>query len=317
MPGRNSYRVAYRHEGKLYRLTRIVYGTDGSYYVTAPAHPEEKAQFVMMTVNYAKQHMEVPLEEAVDLAGAEGEDKELKLSHHPDGFMQFSGAGLVSGREADGTIRGMGVMTWPLWDPIRGPAFGLALTRPEDFVPETTESADTVVFDDADVSRLDDADVVSLEAYYFPPLWRRFIRPDAKGRPVIRVFHPAKAVLELRVLLPHAKCELPGFLGIEIYTQYSIPLLGDAGEPEDAEHVHEPEPGFIFSGSTGNLRRNEDGELLGDGIYCVYPVQQIAGKRNLDFVPDYLMKEVDPRRQDGPLADKPAGPIDPTGPGTI
>lgn len=35
MPGRNSYRVAYRHEGKLYRLTRIVYGTDGSYYVTA------------------------------------------------------------------------------------------------------------------------------------------------------------------------------------------------------------------------------------------------------------------------------------------
>lgn len=100
MPGRNSYRVAYRHEGKLYRLTRIVYGTDGSYYVTAPAHAEQKAQFVMMTVNYAKQHMEVPLEEAVDLAGAEGEDKEIKLSHHPDGFMQFSGAGLVSGREA-------------------------------------------------------------------------------------------------------------------------------------------------------------------------------------------------------------------------
>lgn len=47
----------------------------------------------MMTVNYAKQHMEAPLEEAVDLAAAEGQDKEIKLSHHPDGFMQFSGAG--------------------------------------------------------------------------------------------------------------------------------------------------------------------------------------------------------------------------------
>lgn len=208
-------------------------------------------------------------------------------------------------------------MTWPLWEPIRGPAFGLALTRLDEFVPETTENAATVVFEDTDVSRLDDADVVSLEAHYFPPLWRRFIRPDPKGRPVIRVFHPAKAVLELRVLLPHAKCELPGFLGIEIYTQYSISLLADAGEPEDAEHVHESEPGFIFSGSTGNLRRNEDGELLGDGIYCMYPVHQIAGARNLDFVPDYTMKEVDLRRQGGPIADKPAGPIDPTGSGTI
>ncbi|HVE45802.1 MAG TPA: hypothetical protein VNA57_03510 [Acidimicrobiales bacterium] len=317
MPGRSSYRVAYRHEGKLYRLTRIVYGADGSYYVTAPIHPEEKAQFVKMTVNYAKQQMEVPLEEAVDLAGAAAEDKEIKLSHHPDGFMQFSGAGLVSGREADGTIRGMGVMTWPFWDPIRGPAFGLALTRFEDFVPETTESADTVVFDDADVTRLDDADVLSLEGYYFPPLWRRFIRLDANGRPVIRVFHPAKAVLELRVLLPHAKCELPGFLGIELYTQYSISPAAEDERPDDAEHGYESKPGFIFSGSTGNLRRNEAGELLGDGIYCMYPVHEIAGTRNLDFPPDYLMKEVDPLRQDGPIADTLAGRIDPTGPGTI
>jgi hypothetical protein len=142
----------------------------------------------------------------------------------------------------------MGVMTWPLWDPIRGPAFGLALTKPEDFLPETTESADTVVFDDGDVTSLDDADVVSLVGYYFPPLWRRFIRPDAKGRPVIRVFHPAKAFLELRVLLPHSKCELPGFLAIETYTQYSIPLFADDGEPGDANQVHEPEPGFIFPG---------------------------------------------------------------------
>jgi hypothetical protein len=49
----------------------------------------------------------------------------------------------------------------------------------------------------------------------------------------------------------------------------------------------------------------------------MYPVQQIAGARNLDFVPDYLMKEVDARRQEGPIADTPARPIDPTGPGTI
>lgn len=307
MTGRSSYRIAYRHRGKLYRLTRIVYGSDGSYYVSAPVHPAERAQFVKMTVNYAKHEMRVPLEEAIDLAGAEGDDKEIKLSHHPDGFMQFSGAGLVSGRGEDGAILGMGVMTWPLWEPIRGPAFALALTRFDDVVGETSENADTVVFDETDVTPLDDAEVLVVEGYYFPPLWRRFIRCDSMGRLVIRVFHPAKAVVELRVLLPPTKCKLPGFLGLEAYTQYAPSSVED----------DEAKPSFIFSGSTGNIRRNDDGELLGDAIYCMYPGHEIAGLRNLDYVSDYMVSEIDPRRREGPIAEKPAGPIETTGPGTI
>lgn len=288
MVGRNSYRVAYRHDGKLYRLTRIVYGSDGSYYVTAPAPPTEKARFAVITVNYARQSEQVSLEEAVDLAAAEGTDKEIKLSHHPDGFGQFSGAGLVSGRDEDGTIRGIGVQSWPLWNPVTGPAFGLTITSLQDFIPETRETADTIVFDDADVMRVEGADTTILEGHYFSSLWRRFIRPDTQGRPIIRVVHPARVVLELRVLLPRERSQFPGFLGIEVYTQDSTPLDADSGECEDAEPAHEPAPGFMFSGSTGNLRQSENGELLGDGIYCVYPVDRITRGRSLDFTPDDL-----------------------------
>jgi hypothetical protein len=39
----------------------------------------------------------------------EDDEYRLKLSHHPDGFVQFSGHGIKSGRNADGTPKGLGV----------------------------------------------------------------------------------------------------------------------------------------------------------------------------------------------------------------
>ena len=303
---RRSYRLAYERGGKLYRLTRVMFGTDGSYYVAAPVHPERRALLTKFTVNYAKQEMQIPISEAVDLGAAGAEDKEIKLSHHPDGFMQFSGAGLVSGRDADGSIRGVGVDTWTLDDPNRGPAFGIVITDIEQFGSETSDSADTLVFTADDVTPLDGADQLIFEGYYFPPLWRRFIRRDGRGNLVIRIFHPAKAVLELRVVLPTENVELPGFLGFELYTGY----LKDEDE--------EPRPGFIMSGSTGNVRRNEAGETLADGIHCMYPADDFEiSARNLDYVRDYVMNEIDPGGPEGPVAAKPTEEPKGTGPGTI
>lgn len=46
--------------------------------------------------------------------------RRLKLSHHPEGFLQFSGHGVVSGRDAEGHIRGIGVKSWPLYKPTLG-----------------------------------------------------------------------------------------------------------------------------------------------------------------------------------------------------
>jgi hypothetical protein len=300
---RRSYRIAYEREGRTFRLTRIVFGGDGSYYVSTPVHPLQRAVLAMFTVNYARQESTVALSEAVDLADAAADDKEIKLSHHPDGFMQFSGAGLVSGREETGKIRGVGVDTWTLMAPIRGPAFAIAITDIEEFVTDTTVTADTLLFTDVDVVALPEADQVVLEGYYFPPLWRRFIRVDHRGELVISIFHPAKAVLHLRVALPPDSCEVPGFLGFEVYTNY----LKAEGE--------DPRPGFIMSGSTGNLRRNEAGEMLGDGIYCFYPAEDFpVATRNIDFVRDYMMNEVNPGTAEGPLVTKPTGEAPGVGP---
>ena len=301
--GQKSYRIAYERGGKIFRLTRVVFGGDGSYYVAAPVHPTQRAVLAMFTVNYAQQESKLALSEAVDLAEAEGEDKEIKLSHHPDGFMQFSGAGLVSGRDDAGEIRGVGVTTWALTEPIRGPAFAIAFTDLEQFASETSATGSTLLFTEADVTPLPEADQIVLEGYYFPPLWRRFIRRDHRGELTISVFHPAKAALQLRVALPPDSCELPGFLAFEVNTNY----LKEEGAG--------PRPGFIMSGSTGNLRRNDQGEMLGDGIYCFYPAEDFAAAvRNVDFVSDYMMREVDPQTGDGPTASKPEGKADIVGP---
>jgi hypothetical protein len=71
---------------------------------------------------------------------------------------------------------------------------------------------------------------------------------------------------------PPENCSLAGFLGVELYTQ-------DA--PEDSEE----QPRFIFCGSTGNPRENNEGELIGDGIYCLYPAEALDEVRLLDYVP--------------------------------
>lgn len=285
MTGRKSYRIAYQRGEEVYRLTRVTYGSDGSYYVAAPVHPEQRALLVKFTVNYARNVVVQRIDEAVDLGTAAADDKEIKLTHHPDGFMQFSGAGLISGRDDDGNIRGIGVDTWTLYEPNRGPAFAVAITDVDRLGAETKVSKDTILFDDRDVVALDEAAVVILEGYYFPALWRRFIRPNRDGDPVIEMLHPSRAVLQLRVALPPTSVELPGFLGFEVYTNY--------GKGPDEE----PRPGFFMSGSTGNIRENDNGEILGDGIHCMYPAEdlEVIG-RTLDYVPDYVMREIPENR---------------------
>ena len=45
----------------------------------------------------------------------------IKLSHHPDGWLQFSGGGIISGRGKPG----FGYQSWPMAKPAAGPAFSV------------------------------------------------------------------------------------------------------------------------------------------------------------------------------------------------
>lgn len=280
MPSGN-YLVVYRKGGVNYKLCRVFFGTDGSYYVTSPYHPAQKAVLVKMTVNYAREYMEVPLEQMVDIASAEDDEKRLKLSHHPDGLVQFSGQGIVSGRDAEGNIRGMGVMSWPLDTPIRGPAFGAVIHEVQYFERADHVKGESCIFNEEELTPGPRPNHLVLEGQYFPPLWRRFIRTQPDGTKAISIVHPAGAVVQLKVLLPPERFAGQGFIGLELYTHSN-----DPEEEDDTENAPRSSQGtFILSGSTGNLRQNEQGEWIAEGISCMYPrPASMAVRRSVDYL---------------------------------
>jgi hypothetical protein len=252
------YTIVYEKGGIRYKLCKMFFGNDGSYYVTSPYHPAEGAMLFKQTVNYALSEMEASLEQAIDVAADDDDEKRIKLSHHPDGFLQFSGQGIVSGKDSNGNIRGIGVMSWPLDRPARGPAFGLTICGPEHFEKVNRVKDTACVFGHGELTPVPGPHVFILEGYYLPALWRRFIRVRSDGTRVVPLVHPAGVVVELKAIFPSEQCARQNFFGLEMYT---VPIL------EGETH----ETAFTISGSTGNLRQNEHGQELGDGIYCRYP----------------------------------------------
>ncbi len=268
---RTKYTIIYDKDGTGYKLCKIFFGNDGSYYVTSPYHPAEGAVLFKQTVNYALSEMEFSYEEAIENAAAKDDEKRIKLSHHPDGFLQFSGEGIVSGRDREGNIRGMGIMSWPLDRPARGPAFGLSMSGLEQFEKVTRVRDTPCVFRHDELTIVPGRHVFALEGYYLPALWRRFVRVRPDGTRVVPLVHPAGVIVELKAIFPSERCARQAFLGLEMYT---VPLAEDEVSG----------PSFAISGSTGNLRRNEQGQLLGDGIFCRYPHDSgIPIRRSLDY----------------------------------
>lgn len=264
------YTIVFRKDGVSYKLCKIWFGRDGSYYVTSPYHPDRRAFLMKIRVNYSLQKTKIALEDAIDTAGIEDDNSCLKLSHHPDGFVQFSGRGILSGRDPDGNIRGFGVLSWPLDNPVRGPAFALLIRGVERL--ETTQEgvANNIVFSDQELTTVPNANTVYLEGHYFPSFWRRFVRIKSDGTRTISVLHPAKAILPLKVLFASEKCECDGFIGLELYT--------DRADPE-----YESSPSFALTGSIGNVGKNLQGQTTADSIQCMYPRGDLQVQRILDY----------------------------------
>jgi hypothetical protein len=266
------YTVAVRKADAVHKVCKIWFGSDGSYYVTAPYHPDRSAFLMKCRINYAQSDVLIEFEDAIDRAGLEDDDKALKLSHHPDGFVQFSGSGILSGRGADGTIRGMGLQSWPLTQPVLGPAFGMTIRGLERFPSADSLDPHSVVFDWEKLFPFSDAQSLTVEGFYFMEAWRRFVRVDEDGSPHIRIVHPSKSVIDLRILFPSDKCALGGFIGVEAFVQRK------AGHPT---------PFFSMSGPTGDLRRNLEGELTAESVQCMYPKGDLRVDRTLEYlVPD-------------------------------
>lgn len=66
--------------------------------------------------------MAIDVSGAIEVAVLDDDEQRLKVSHHPDGFLQFSGNEIRSGREATGAPNGIGIVSWPLHQPTLGPS---------------------------------------------------------------------------------------------------------------------------------------------------------------------------------------------------
>jgi hypothetical protein len=285
--GYGKYTVTYEKGGNKYKLCKVWFGGDGSYYLSSPYHPAQKAALFKMTVNYARQEMSIPTEELVDIASVEDDEKRLKLAHHPDGFIQFSGQGILSGEDPNGTIRGMGVMSWPLDAPMRGPAFVVTIRGIEEFARAEAVVDGPIVFRHEELAVVPGADAFVLEGYYFPDVWRRFIRTDKSGERIILLAHPAGVVIPLKVIFPTERCQRQGIIGLEMYTP-----------PKDPEADY-ASPSFALSSATGSARRNLQGEIVAEGLYAMYPRSTAQTRRVLDYVMNEIPPDgrIDPERR--------------------
>jgi hypothetical protein len=259
-----SYTIAYDDDvGRRVDLCRIAFGGDGSYYVTAPYHPADRAVAGLYTVNYAKENL-IAVEDGIELAVLDDDQQRLKISHHPDGFLQFSGEGIVSGRDDQGRPKGLGIFSWPLPRPTSGPSFQIAFSDAIECGRPSKDRDGTIVFTEASIEHMRrNIAGLTVIGHYLPAIWREFIYRDGDGDYWIDLVHPNKqSIKHLRVILASVDAGYAGAIGLEAM-------------PHSLEGVAEG-PTFMLSTSTGNLRRNEDGDLLGDQLMCAYPPPDLA-----------------------------------------
>lgn len=240
--------------------------------VSVPYHPHKKAVVFKTSVNYDTGEQLVSAKMFVDLAGYEdeGETHNLKYSHHTSGFIQFSGAGVLSGQNSDGSPKGIGISSWPLTNPVSGPAFAVTITAIDQFESVNKTDSDDVLFDSRVLGAHDGKFRLFFGFHYFPESWRRVFDVTPDGNFDLPVTYPDGRVLRMKPLLPSSKIALKSFVAVHCY----------------AEVLRESLPcQIIFSGSTGNIRFNKKNQKLGDGIYYMYPDQSVTAKKSLNYSP--------------------------------
>jgi hypothetical protein len=257
--------------GVYYKICKVWFGADGSYYVTMPYHPARRALFMKMTVDYTTRGPQyIRHDDALEVAILDDDEARPKLSHHPDGFCQFSGKNVISGKDEKGKPKGIAVFASPLMQVGRGPAFSIVVRGVEAFDKQDKPRSGDITFAYEEMNAVPKMNALILEGYYFQPLCRRFIRTLPDGTKSITVVHPSGIALPLRVLLPDDTCELPGFLGLEMY---AFPC-GDI------------KPGFTMSGPGEKSRTNELGHLVADVIMGVFPaIEGLPYRCDITFKP--------------------------------
>ncbi len=283
--------VAVEKDGRHHKLFKVWFGGDGSYYVTVPYHTARTASFWKRTVRYHTPFGTQTIstsQELADIAVLDDDDGRIKLSHHPDGFCQFSGHGVLSGKDPNGRIKGIGVLAraLPAIGPKFGPVFGVLVYGIEDFDVCSELRPEDVRFKYDDLASavipaipcepdstepapgLPETEGLSMEGFYFRPEFRRFISRNTDGSMRILMPHPTGIVIPLTVVAAPADCDFPGFLGM--YASRQMVRF-------------EAKSGFSINGPAENYREDAFGRQLGDVLSCHYPRMSFVDGRSIRY----------------------------------
>ncbi len=253
----SGHRVVIEEPAGLRAVCKIETLADGGYTVLAPYHAERQGWLTKFQVNYDQKHMQIALGKMEHFTA----DDRVKLSHHTDGFVQFSGevAGKIrSGRDADtGEPKGLAIMSAPIGKPITsGPTFGLVVWGMDEFRRLDHTRASDLIFRQDDIyyrrCRPGTCNAYHLEGWVFwPEMWAgvRGTLYTLRISVGFRNFEGSGSNLEFRVIpLPTTE----SFLGIMIHRL----------------HVDFPWPSGFRLGGPSDRRQ---GSNLGTTLQAMYP----------------------------------------------
>ena len=238
-----------------YKLIKIIFHKDGSYFVTAPYHNQKKAFLFKMEVDYQKHQQIISHSETIENTALDDDDLALKISHHPDGFLQFSGQGIRSGKNEDGTPKGIGIQSWPLSSPPKGPAFGVTIKNYQDMIQSTKPDPKELCIKFETISGDEEDTTTIVRGFFIPLQFKEYIYKENNVE-YISIADPSGVMLKLHVIRPEKTDKYFGFMGIHVHVETM----------DDKSNTYE----YMFSTSTGKLR-SDGNTTKGTGLYAIYP----------------------------------------------
>jgi hypothetical protein len=270
--------------------------SDGGYSVLAPYHAAREGWLARTHVDYTKTEMQMSFSDMENFTA----DDRVKLSHHFDGFVQFSGENpqkIRSGRDpVTREPKGLAIQSAPIMRPIpTGPTFGCVAWGLSSYRELATPRRSDLHFSPSETyyrrCRPDTWNAYKVEGWVFwPPMWAGVSGDEYDLRLSVgfRNFEGSGSNLTFRVIpLAGTDC----FLGISLH-KMTVSFPSESG----------------FSLSSPSDRRT--GATEANALMAIYPRDNILNSQQavgLDYVPP-----VQPRSDPAMLRQNRAGTVDAT-----
>jgi hypothetical protein len=264
-------------------VCKILPLSDGGYSMLAPYHEAREGWLYKHTVDYDKHEQTIDADSVQHFVASD----RVKLSHHFDGFVQFSGENpqtITSGRDPlTGQPKGLAIMSAPIPMPITGgPTFGISTWGMTHFKLVSDPRETDVIFRSDDIYYYRSAPYAftsyNVEGWLFGATMWDGVRGPADDLRLSMYFpfrwNAKRAVLDFRVLpLASGENDNDGFLGLRV----------------NRMNVDLPSPTGYEMGGPSNLRR---GQHVATMLKATYPrldnVDQLVGAISLDYTPEVL-----------------------------